>query len=232
MCKYMLVTYRCTHTAFFAGPNCATVLNQLCRIHQPEAWTRRGRKIVPFDWPDSCLPGDHNIVPVPSDKCCGWECTNTFTRTQHEGDELVASPGARGASPASSVAVASPVSSQGDKYQSPHPEHEAPSYRANSDYPIDCYGDPSPLLSSQAFRDYAAINTATYAQNKNNVEALELRSAQATSDREENVAERETRTLGMSDAQYGVPRIGVGWREEGGGIKIVGKWCTDGDVFD
>ncbi|KAI1465240.1 uncharacterized protein F4812DRAFT_137621 [Daldinia caldariorum] len=239
MCKYMLVTYRCAHTAFLAGPNCATVLKQLCRIHQPEAWTRRGRKIVPFDWPDSCLPGDDNIVPVSSDRCCGWECTNTFARTQHEGDELVASPGARGASPANSVAVASPVSSRGNKYRSPRPEHQAPSYHAKDDCHAGHYDGSSPFSGSQALCDYVAINAAAFAQNKNNVEALESISTQATLDREEavtkrarSVKERETRmaeearTLGMPNAQYGVPRIGVGWREGEDEMKIVGNWCT------
>ncbi|OTB20724.1 hypothetical protein K445DRAFT_17995 [Daldinia sp. EC12] len=238
MCKYMFITYRCGHTQLFAGPNCATVLKQLCRIHQPEAWTREGRKIVPFDWPDSCLPGHHNIVPVPSEKCCGWECQNTFAPTQHADDGL-ASLSSQCSSPADSI-ITSPTSCRDSLY----PKHKTPNYPIKGEYRMDWNGGSNPSTGPQAFGDYAAINAAAYALNKNGLVTIEPRSTRVTAGGEEvgtgtALPDKRTRTrtagkpetLGMPNARYGVPRIGVGWRNDEDEIKVMGDWWTDGEVF-
>ncbi|KAI2785497.1 hypothetical protein F4815DRAFT_440725 [Daldinia loculata] len=240
MCQYMCVTYRCTHTELLAGPNCTFVLTQLSRIHQPEAWTPEGQQTLPFDWPNACLPGDHNTVPVPSDKWCGWECQNTFAPTQRAGDRITSFGGQ--VSPATdSVVVATQVGWQGNKFQSTYPEYKSPSYHVNDDCPMNQYDGANYVLGSHAFGAYPAVG----AMDKSGTVSMgsgiaHMTTSRAVTDMDPILPSMETGTnmigttgtLGMLGAQYGVPRIGVGWRDEKDEVRIIGDWWKDGDVFN
>lgn len=81
MCYYVLNITMCGHweTQIFAGPSCQKFLEELARIHQPEAWNSadnpNAESDLPFTWPQRCEPNYFNTVQ--SMFWCGWECRNT-----------------------------------------------------------------------------------------------------------------------------------------------------------
>ncbi|KAI0114788.1 hypothetical protein F4814DRAFT_293260 [Daldinia grandis] len=237
MCQYMCVTYHCAHTELLAGPNCTFVLKQLARIHQPEAWTPEGQKTLPFDWPNACLPGDHNTVPVPSDNWCGWECQNTFAPTQRTDDRITSSSDQ--VSPeVDSAAVAMQAGWQGNQFQSTYPEYKSPSHHTNGSCHTGQYDSANHILDSHAFGAYPAVG----AMDKSGAVSgtVHMTTSGPMPDMGPILSSIETGTsmigttgtLGMLGAQYGVPRIGVGWRDEKNEVGIIGDWWKDGDVFN
>ncbi|KAI8966696.1 hypothetical protein F5Y11DRAFT_414 [Daldinia sp. FL1419] len=243
MCQYVFVTYRCAHTQLLAGPNCTVVLQQLSRIHQPEAWTPEGLKDLPFEWPDTCLPGDHNVVLVPSDKWCGWECKNTFSPTQYTSG-LFTPPGSSCTPSINGMAIARQPDTPGSGFLGTPFEYKAPSYYTNNGYPVNWYNDSTPFPNSQAVGTFPG--TATYTEAMNELIRASAESeitkitdgAGATMDVALTTEGLETNMvgttgmLGMPGAQYGAPRKGVGWRNEKDEVQSSGDWWKDGDVFD
>ncbi|KAI0844869.1 hypothetical protein F5Y00DRAFT_266190 [Daldinia vernicosa] len=240
MCQYMYVIYRCAHTELLAGPNCTFLLKQFSRIHQPEAWTPEGQQTLPFEWPNACLPGDHNTIPVPSDKWCGWECQNTFAPAQPTSNGIT-SFGGQVSPVTNSAVVATQAGWQGNKYQSAYHEYKPPSYHANDNGYMNQYDGASDVPGSYAFGAYPAVG----AMDKSSAAPMELGATRMTTggamtDTDPILPSMETGTnmmgatgtLGMLGAQYGVPRIGVGWRDEKDEVKIIGDWWKDGDVFN
>ena len=48
------------------------------RIHEDaSAWAPEGCDVLPFIWPDECLPHADNVRIVPTGEWCGWECRNS-----------------------------------------------------------------------------------------------------------------------------------------------------------
>lgn len=70
MCFYILQVAICGCHApkLIVGPSCQAILQQLNRIHAPEAWNSpenpNAESAVPFEFPDSCEPSERNTVTV------------------------------------------------------------------------------------------------------------------------------------------------------------------------
>ncbi|KAK6842318.1 hypothetical protein PG990_005736 [Apiospora arundinis] len=81
MCYYILNVTMCGHweAELCAGPSCQRFMDELARIHRPEAWNSAGNpnaeNTLPYDWPQPCEPNYYNTVQ--SLFWCGWECRNT-----------------------------------------------------------------------------------------------------------------------------------------------------------
>ncbi|KAI1378397.1 hypothetical protein F4677DRAFT_443610 [Hypoxylon crocopeplum] len=204
MCQYVQVTYRCGHTELLAGPNCQTMLAELFRIYAASSWTSEGLQSVPFALPEFCLPDDGNMCRVSSGAFCGWECRNSCPDLVMEGEEGVT--GGEGGMAQSGTYV--------------EDAGRMPWYFG--------YNNNNNGGGAAADGNSAQLQSAGAQENTGGGGA----GMGASTNAEGGTGKAPTR-MGMPDAQYGVPRIGVGWRDDRREeITILGNWQEDGSVFD
>ncbi|KAI0377104.1 hypothetical protein F5Y04DRAFT_191224 [Hypomontagnella monticulosa] len=242
MCYYVNVTYRCGHQDLLAGPNCKPSMEQLSRIHtDASAWTTPGRRTLPFEWPDECHPNEENTTKVTSDAWCGWECRNTGVNWDEVADILASTSADIDMNGDWDLGMESGMGS-GSGAVLKTPEHQVRGNTPN--------GSAGPYHVSNARRmswywDYGSATVR--AMGGEGMESQERAGSQeggvATGVGTLNM-EGGVGRLGMEDAQYGVPRRGVGWREDNsltgfqngdlgqGEVIMANSWLEDGYVFD
>ncbi|KAK1839758.1 hypothetical protein CCHR01_17613 [Colletotrichum chrysophilum] len=75
MCIYVLLIPTCHHNPLLLfDTSCHLILEELQRIHQPNAWEGDARGEIPFDMPEACVPRPDNIQPIYTSDSCHWSC--------------------------------------------------------------------------------------------------------------------------------------------------------------
>ncbi|KAI1410550.1 hypothetical protein F5Y13DRAFT_202028 [Hypoxylon sp. FL1857] len=284
MCQYAYVTYRCGHGELLAGPNCETLMYELSRIHrEPSAWTPAGQETIPFLWPESCSPTQHNTTGITSGNWCGWECRNS-----HSADtaSMYADTEALGEQTEHIDAIENSYYSSDAGRMPWYFDYSGPnivdSYTYMGDFAegaVDGYLDDLANDIADSYvdslvdgvvdgvMDFADAGVGANAVHEildsdldglmDDMEDRFMGGANATLGESEVVfqegteeaedhmaitygtelgftATAETQGLmGMSDAEYGRPRLGVGWRNDDSGVEYVREcdWMDDGKVF-
>ncbi|OTA88560.1 hypothetical protein M434DRAFT_34828 [Hypoxylon sp. CO27-5] len=249
MCQYVHVTYRCGHSELLAGPNCETMRYELSRIHREvSAWTAEGRQTIPFMWQESCSPGQHNIVNIASGNFCGWECRNSHPDPISSNHSIWnANAGAFGEQAESAYnnnggANSYYVSDAG----------RMPWYFGCADLgAMHSYANSFIHGRAEGFGDFARdgafdgamdgpmeSGNVTLGDSEDVLQegvggVVSMASPQGAKLGVPDTAEAEE-YMGMPDADYGVPRLGVGWREDESGAEVIQpcNWTDDGKVFD
>lgn len=73
MCRHILLANPCgCWGPIYADPTevCPFVMQQINRINDPEAWEGGADGQLPFELPEACRPGWHNVVIVASGVPC------------------------------------------------------------------------------------------------------------------------------------------------------------------
>ncbi|KAI2623919.1 hypothetical protein GGS26DRAFT_214068 [Hypomontagnella submonticulosa] len=239
MCQYVTVTYRCGHKDLLAGPGCADLMNQLSRIHtEPAAWTTAGRQTLPFKWADECHPGPDNTTDVISDAWCGWECRNSTDGVNwDEVADILAS-------------TCADVDVNRDSGIESGASHKGPDQQVQDNTTNDAAG---PYHVSNAGRmswywDYSSAEAGAMGGAGTTLAEPGSSSQEGAGTGAQEVAEEFVSAgsgrIGMPDAQYGVPRKGVGWQEGESNagflsgdpsqaeVITANDWSEDGTVFD
>ncbi|KAI0138658.1 hypothetical protein F4776DRAFT_663027 [Hypoxylon sp. NC0597] len=248
MCQYAYVTYRCGHSELLAGPNCETLRYELSRIHrEASAWTPEGLQTIPFTWQDSCGPGQQNTVNITSDNWCGWECRNSHPEPIDNNTSIWnTDAGVLGGQMDGVQTYNNDVDSYyvSDAGRMPWyfgcaglsvVDGYADSLTDGSTDSLgDIVGDGIMDGATEGLMDAGNVTLGDSVTLQEGAEGLiGMASPRGVELGVPDSADVQ-RHMGMPDAEYGVPRPGVGWREDKNGAGIIQpcNWTDDGKVFE